>query len=133
MWTATCKREAKCQMNGITITLAIGGAVALAIFAYRIGQRMQPSVRDLKPYFRRLGQVAPADPCPCGNRRKQVAPYVECCRPRDVKLLEQQVREFVWTYWSKRTGGRSQARSMTLRLKDFPMPELTIPDRKSVV
>ncbi|MCB9850892.1 MAG: hypothetical protein H6817_09340 [Phycisphaerales bacterium] len=115
-------------MNGLLVLGATGGAVALAVVAYEFGKRLQPSARGLKDYYRRLGQAAPGDPCPCGKSAQAGVTYAECCRKRDLELLEQEVKAFVWNEWSRRSAGRSKMRPMKDRLADFPMSACSIPE-----
>jgi len=98
--------------------------VVFAIVVMRAGRRMAAPRSPLKPHFRRLGEIAPLHPCPC---RTPGGSYDQCCRPRDVKQVEQDVHEFIFKDWMRRSGGRSRARPMQARLDDFPMPDVTLP------
>ncbi len=113
-------------MNSPLILLAVGlSGVVFAILATRLGKSLAGKDRTLKPYFRRLGRVAPTHPCPCKNPSGS---YDQCCRPNDVTTIEQDVRDFVFSYWMRKSGGRSRARPMKARLEDFPMPEVILPE-----
>lgn len=84
--------------------------------------------RPLKPHFLRLGQVAPGDACPCGLDELPKRSYSECCRPKDVRTLEREVREYLWRRWAKRSyGGRRRIRTLAQRIEDHPMPEVVLP------
>jgi hypothetical protein len=113
-------------MNNQLILLGLGLAgVTFAILATKLGKSLAGKDRTLKPYFKRLGQVAPAHPCPC---KKPAGPYERCCRPGDVEKIEQDVRDYIFSHWMRRSGGRSKARPMQARLEDFPMSKVTLPD-----
>lgn len=98
--------------------------VAFAVVAERLGRKLLSRPGKLKAHFRRLGQVAPHFPCPCARSGKG---YGECCREGDVSRLERDVRDFIFTDWMHRSGGRRRARSMQMRLEDFPIPEVVLP------
>lgn len=110
------------------VLLLLGGAVVfLTIAGERLGRKLRNRPKALKAFYRRLGTVAPDEPCVCPAARSSPRPYRACCRPKDVGLLEQEVRQFVWTNWMRRSGGRSRFRSMKHRLQDYPMGALTLP------
>ena len=115
-------------MQTLIFVLVVLGGLLMAILGERIGRKLIRRPPKLKPFYLRLSRTAPQDPCPCGQAGSSERTYEECCRPGDVENLEQEVKQFIWTDWMKRSGGRSRARSMRLRLQDFPTPEFSLPE-----
>jgi len=98
--------------------------VLFAFVATKLGARLRDRDRGLKTYFRRLGELSPESPCPCALSGQR---YSDCCRPRDVERLEADVRNYLFTHWMRRSGGRARSRSMKTRIEDFPLPQVTLP------
>ena len=115
-------------MQTLIFLLVMLGGFLLAVLGERVGRKLIRRPPKLKPFYLRLSRAAPQDPCPCGGAESSRRTYQECCRPGDLENLEQEVKQFIWTDWMRRSGGRSRARSMSLRLKDFPTPELSLPE-----
>jgi hypothetical protein len=115
-------------MEELIILCVVGAGVALAIFADRLGKRLAGKSRTLQPYFHRLSQIAPHQPCPCKESRGIPRAYQDCCRPRDVELLEKYTKEFTWSDWMRKSSGRKRAGSMKHRLEDYPMAEPVLPE-----
>jgi hypothetical protein len=79
----------------------------------------------LRPHYRRLGETAPADQCPCGR----AVTYRECCRSQDIAKLRDDVRSFLVQKWSHRSfAGRRSSRRFNDRVESYPLPQLVMPD-----
>jgi hypothetical protein len=84
-----------------------------------------PSLRGLKPHYRRLGTSAPDGPCSCGRGGS----YAACCRARDVSRLESDVIAYLLHRWERRSYlGRRSNYTMGGRLADHPLPPAVLPD-----
>ncbi len=116
------------MMPGVVYFLVLVGGVLFAVLGHRFGRRFVPKQAALKPFYSRLCQISPDDPCPCDKSNSTSKAYKHCCRASDLENLEQEVRQVIWTDWMRRSSGRSQMRSMKLRLEDFPMSEFSLPE-----
>src|SRR5512140_1482337 len=112
----------------LDLLLLLGGLLLIIFFVW-VARRPFSAPPPLKDYYLRLGQTAPDDACPCGRGGSARRPYRDCCRPRDVHDLSEEVRKFLWKHWSHRSfAGRRRSRSMQTRLEDFPLPRIILPD-----
>lgn len=108
--------------------LSLAGVAILVLILHWIGVRASKQ-RPLKPYFLRLGRIAPSDVCPCPQGRSSELTYHECCRPKDVEKLDRDLKEYLWRRWAKRSyGGRRRMKTLSQRLEEFPVPEVTYPE-----
>lgn len=114
-------------MQVLAFFLIVFCGVLLAVLGERLGRRFSRRPGKLREFYARLGKIAPGDPCPCARAKASGRIYQECCRPNDVKSLEDEAKRFVWTDWMRRSGGRRRTCSMESRLKDFPIPEACLP------
>ena len=112
----------------LDLLLFLGGLLLIIFFIW-VARRPPNRPPRLKEYYQRLGQTSPDEPCPCGRGGSTPRPYRDCCRPRDVQDLSEEVRKFLWKYCSHHSfAGRRRSRSMQTRLEDFPLPRLVLPD-----
>ena len=115
-------------METIAVILVVLAGVLLAVVGERVGRKLVRRPGRLQPYFFRLSQVAPDDPCPCSKSGASEPSYEDCCRARDVERLEEYTKKFVWQVWMRRSSGRRRAGSMRHRLQDHPVPEVVLPE-----
>jgi hypothetical protein len=114
----------------LVLLLLVGVLLALVFLRLSAAARRRGlGSGSLKPHYQRLGRFAPGEPCPCGAKDASERSYAECCRPRDVAALEEDVRAFLWKYWSHHSyAGRRRSSSMRHRLEDHPLPQVVLPD-----
>lgn len=107
-----------------------GGLLIAVLVVALILKRVHRYVRhpELSPHYSRLGQTAPAQPCACRSNRDGRRTYSECCRSRDVKRLESDVREYLWRHWASQSrDDRRSSRRMSDRLDQYPLPPVVLP------
>jgi len=115
------------SVNGVA---ALGHLRALALLALALvgvllglGRKLRGGPA-LRAHYRRLGEVPPGAPCPCGRGR----PYRACCRPGDVERLRRDIIDHLSRRWSRASyRGRSRLGSMDSRLADHPLPPVALP------
>jgi hypothetical protein len=116
--------------SDISITFAESAVLLLAFAAILVTAILFISwltrrARSLRPHYRRLGETAPADQCPCGKAMT----YHECCRLQDIASLREDVRSFLVQKWSHRSfAGRRSSRRLNDRLESYPLPRVVLPD-----
>jgi hypothetical protein len=99
------------------------GLPVACILAWSVGKLIRRG-SGLKKHYLRLGQIAPDEPCPCGQGKK----YMFCCRPRDVERLERDVVSYLTARWSRGSyKGRRSISSMKNRIQENPLPVVVLP------
>jgi hypothetical protein len=110
-----------------SLGLLVAGFLAVLLLArlHRASLPVPGKQTVLAAHYLRLGRFAPQAACACGSPKT----YGECCRTEDIRLLTDDVIDYLWKPWAQKSyAGRRRSSSLRHRLEDHALPKVQLPE-----